>query len=162
MKARIFTDGACSGNPGPGGWALVLNRETTCYTQSGGECITTNNRMELTAVVKAYEEIVSLNDAGVTDEEYELYSDSAYVVNAIKNCWLPRWQMSNWKTTRGDDVKNRDLWERLAWLRNRTKSLGINVDVIKIKGHAGNTFNELADKLAKEEALMVKERAGSL
>lgn len=154
LRVRIFTDGACSENPGPGGWAAVFNTASKCSTISGNEKMTTNNRMELKAVIEAFKKALSKN---LSDAEYELYSDSAYVVNSINNGWIDKWQQNNWKTTKNDDVKNRDLWEELAFLRNRTRSLGIYIKIIKIKGHAGNTFNELVDKLAKEESLKAKE-----
>ena len=155
MKVRIFTDGACSENPGPGGWAAAFNSDSKCSTISGNEKMTTNNRMELMAVIQAYSKVLS--KAQRDDIEFELYSDSAYVVNSINNGWVDKWQRNNWKTTKNDDVKNRDLWEKLAFLRNRARSLGIYIKIIKIKGHAGNTFNELADKLAKEESMKAKE-----
>ena len=122
MKVRIFTDGACSENPGPGGWAAVFNTADKCKTISGNEKMTTNNRMELRAVIEAYTKVLSKKPK--TDVVYELYSDSAYVVNSINNGWIDKWQQNNWKTTKNDDVKNRDLWEQLAFLRNKTKSLG--------------------------------------
>lgn len=153
MKIRIFTDGACSENPGPGGWAAVFNSADRCSTISGNEKATTNNRMELKAVIKALEYILSKRKKA----DYELYSDSAYVVNSINNGWIDKWQENNWKTTKCEDVKNRDLWEQLAILREAIKSANINMKIIKIKGHAGNTFNELVDKLAKEESIKAKE-----
>lgn len=153
LKVRIFTDGACSENPGPGGWAAVFNTASKCSTISGNEKMTTNNRMELKAVIEAFKKVLSKNK----NAEYELYSDSAYVVNSINNGWIDKWQQNNWKTTKNDDVKNRDLWEELACLKNKAESLGVYIKVIKIKGHAGNTFNELVDKLAKEESFKAKE-----
>ena len=162
MKIRIFTDGACSENPGPGGWGAVFNKENECETISGNEQLTTNNRMELKAVIKSFEKIINdTNPEDVYDDdydiEYELYSDSAYVVNAINNRWIDKWQQNNWKTTKGEDVKNRDLWERFAKLRDKILTYGIYVKIIKIKGHAGNTFNELVDKIAKGESMKAKE-----
>ena len=156
MKVRIFTAGACSENPGPGGWAAVFNTASKCSTISGNEKITTNNRMELKAVIEAFKKVLSKN---VNNINYELYSDSAYVVNSINNKWIDKWQQNNWKTTKNEDVKNRDLWEELLLLKNKANSLGIYIRIIKIKGHAGNTFNELVDKLAKEESLKAKEGA---
>lgn len=153
LKVRIFTDGACSENPGPGGWAAVFNTANKCSTISGNEKTTTNNRMELKAAIEAFKRVLIKNK----NAEYELYSDSAYVVNSINNGWIDKWQQNNWKTTKNDDVKNRDLWEEFAYLKNKVESLGIYIQIIKIKGHAGNTFNELADKLAKEESFKAKE-----
>ena len=154
MKVRIFTDGACSENPGPGGWAVVFNTASKCSTISGNEKMTTNNRMELRAVIESYKKILSKKQR--SDTYFELFSDSAYVVNSINNGWINKWQLNSWKTTKGEDVKNRDLWEELADLCNKASSLGVHINIIKIKGHAGNTFNELVDKLAKEESIKAK------
>lgn len=155
MKIRIFTDGSCSENPGPGGWAVVMNTASKCKTISGNEPMTTNNRMELRAVIEAYRKVLTLTHK--LDYEFELYSDSAYVVNSINSGWVDKWQLNNWKTTKNEDVKNRDLWEELACLRDKANKLGVFMKIIKIKGHAGNTFNELVDKLAKEESAKAKE-----
>ena len=155
MRIRIFTDGACSENPGPGGWGAVFNTDSECITISGYELQTTNNRMELQAVVESIKKILTLKVP--EDNDYELYSDSAYVVNAINNCWVEKWKMNGWKTTKLDDVKNKDLWEQFMFYRTRARSLGAYIKFIKIKGHSGNTFNEMVDKLAKSEVLKAKE-----
>lgn len=156
---RIYTDGACSENPGPGGWAAIFNTAYKCKSISGNEKLTTNNRMELKAVIESFKEILRLSKLSKDNIEYELYSDSAYVVNSINSGWIDKWQRNNWKTTKNDDVKNRDLWEEFARLRNEVDSRGICISIIKIKGHDGNTFNELVDKLAKEESIKAKEGA---
>ena len=155
MKIRIFTDGACSENPGPGGWAAVFNLEDKCFTISGNERETTNNRMELKAVIESFKKILSkrLQD----NDDFELYSDSAYVVNSINSGWIDKWRQNNWKTTKGGDVKNRDLWEQFAMLCEELRDRKVSIKIVKIKGHAGNTFNELVDKLAKEETLKAKD-----
>lgn len=159
MKIRIFTDGSCSENPGPGGWAAVFNTENKCDIIKGNEQSTTNNRMELKAVVESLKKILSYNsEKNIEGIEFELYSDSAYVVNAINNCWIDKWFKNNWKTTKDDNVKNKDLWSEFFFLRNKVRASGIYVKVIKIKGHAGNTFNELVDKLAREETLKAKQQ----
>ena len=158
MKIRIFTDGACSENPGPGGWAAVFNSEDKCKMISGNESMTTNNRMELKAVIESFKKILSRFRTR-RDIQFELYSDSAYVVNSINNGWIEKWQKNNWKTTKDEDVKNRDLWEQFVILHDTIKSVGIDVKIIKIKGHTGNTFNELVDKMAKEESMKAKESA---
>lgn len=149
MKLRIYTDGACSGNPGPGGWAMVFNKADSCQTYSGYELETTNNRMELMAVVEALKQIRKeedeLNVQGY--DEVELYSDSAYVVNAINGHWIDNWKANGWKTKRGENVKNVDLWKELD------ATLLKSVKFIKVKGHSGNTFNELVDKLARDESV---------
>lgn len=157
MRVRIFTDGACSENPGPGGWAAVFNTSNKCYTISGNEDSTTNNRMELMAVIKTLEKIVKLESCRTLHNEYEIHSDSAYVVNTINNHWTEKWRANDWKTTKHEDVKNRDLWERFIDLKHELACMDVSVALIKIKGHAGNTFNELVDKLAKEESMKAKE-----
>ncbi len=156
MKVRIYTDGACSENPGPGGWAAVFNTENKCFTITGNEIETTNNRMELRAVIEAFKKIAKTK----SNNEFEIFCDSAYVVNAINNHWIEVWQRKNWKTTKGDDVKNKDLWEEFSAIKNEVCSKGICVTLVKIKGHAGNTFNEMVDKLAKEESMKAKEMRG--
>lgn len=157
MKVRIYTDGACSGNPGPGGWAVVFNTHNDCETLSGNELSTTNNRMELMAVVKACERVLSGKVRGAS---FELFSDSAYVVNAINGCWLDRWQLNGWKTTRGEDIKNKDLWVRFNKVRARLIQKGVKVKITKIKGHAGNAFNEYIDELAKDEVRKAQAQGG--
>lgn len=159
MKVRIFTDGACSENPGPGGWAVVLNTADKCRTFSGNEQMTTNNRMELKAVIEAFRKILEKANPE-RHNEFEIYSDSAYVVNTINNNWIEAWQKNNWQTTKREDVKNRDLWEEFSILRRETRFRGICITINKIKGHSGNTFNELVDKLAREESMKAKERKG--
>lgn len=155
MRVRIFTDGACSENPGPGGWAAVFNTASKCRTISGNEKLTTNNRMELRAVVEVFRKILSKPRR--EDIQYDIYSDSAYVVNTINNNWLEVWQRNNWQTTKHEDVKNKDLWEEFNELRLKAKELGICITLNKVKGHSGNTFNELVDKLAREESIKAKE-----
>lgn len=155
MKVRIFTDGACSENPGPGGWAAVFNTASRCKTISGNEQLTTNNRMELRAVIEVFRIILNKSKPK-NKNEYEIYSDSAYVVNTINNNWLEAWKKNNWQTTKNEDVKNRDLWEEFSKLRDEINNLGICITLNKVKGHSGNTFNELVDKLAKEESMKVK------
>lgn len=157
MKVRIFTDGACSENPGPGGWAVVFNTESKCHTFSGNEQLTTNNRMELRAVIEAFKRIVAKEKQFIEPRhEYDIYSDSAYVVNTINNHWIEAWQKNNWQTTKREDVKNKDLWEQFSKLRAEANKLGVSITLNKIKGHSGNTFNELVDKLAKEESMKAK------
>lgn len=153
MKVRIFTDGACSENPGPGGWAVVFNTAHECHTISGNEELTTNNRMELRAVIEAFKKILS---KGNSENQYDIYSDSAYIVNTINNHWIEAWQKNNWQTTKHEDVKNKDLWEEFSSLRAKANKLGICITLNKVKGHSGNTFNELVDKLAREESMKAK------
>lgn len=155
MKLRIFTDGACSGNPGPGGWAAVFNLESESKTLSGCEVQTTNNRMELIAVVKAISKVVNLKGNGKLQkyDSVEIHSDSAYVVNAINNGWLKSWKKNGWKTSANEDVKNKELWKKLDVLLNSD----IDIKLIKVKGHAGIMFNEMADKEARRMADIAKQ-----
>ena len=156
MKIKMYTDGACSGNPGPGGWAVVVNTETECKQYYGGEPDTTNNRMELTAVIKCLKAIVASKNR---DAQFEIYTDSAYVVNAINHRWLHAWGSHNWHTrATGDPVKNQDLWKMALAYLNTIERCGKNVTLIKIKGHNGNTFNELCDKMAREAAMEIAEK----
>lgn len=154
MLIRVYTDGACSENPGPGGWAMVFNFDDECKTDAGMEKETTNNRMELTAVMKALQKMEQISKH--RNHDYELYSDSAYVVNSINNCWLTKWKLNGWKTTTGSDIKNKDLWLNVDNCLRNLQHKNINLKIIKIKGHAGHTFNELVDKLAKEQSMIAK------
>ena len=132
----IYTDGACSGNPGAGGWGAVLmlgdhKREISGYVPN-----TTNNRMELHAVINA---LAALKRPCVVS----LHSDSAYIVNAFKNGWLTKWQQNGWKNSRKEPVENQDLWIQLLELVNRH-----DVTFVKVKGHSGDEFNNRCDELA--------------
>lgn len=133
---EIYTDGACSGNPGPGGWGVVLRCGHHDKELCGGEsATTTNNRMELTAPIRALE---SLTRQCVV----HLYTDSTYVRDGITK-WLPRWQSNGWQTTAGQPVKNADLWQQLE-----AAARPHEVEWHWVKGHAGNPDNERADQLA--------------
>ena len=152
MKIRVFTDGACSDNPGPGGWAAVFNIKNKCIKISGCEEDTTNNRMELSAVVNVLNKIISWeNHYGNT---YEIYSDSAYVVNAINLKWIYKWKMNHWKTGEFEEIKNKDLWVQVYDALILLKDM--NVEFTKIKGHSGNAFNEMADKEAVRQRDIAK------
>ena len=132
---EVFTDGACRGNPGPGGWGAILryqDREKELY---GGELETTNNRMELTAAIEA---LKALNKPSYVD----VYTDSTYVRDGITK-WLARWQVRGWRTAAKKPVKNKDLWIELADLAERH-----DVHWHWVKGHAGHPGNERADELA--------------
>ena len=135
-KVDIYTDGACSGNPGPGGWGVLIEIDNENIELSGGDRETTNNRMELMAAIKALEEI---------DKDYEitLYTDSNYVKDGITS-WISNWKKNNWKTASKKDVKNKELWIRLdEAIKDKNISWGW------VKGHAGNAGNEQADYLAR-------------
>ncbi|MCL2046145.1 MAG: ribonuclease HI [Oscillospiraceae bacterium] len=145
-KVSIYTDGACSGNPGPGGWASILIYGTTEKVISGGEAMTTNNRMELISVISALEALLEKC-------EVELFTDSQYVANAINLGWLESWEKSNW-TRKGGAVKNIDLWLRLLPLLKKHETT-----IIWIKGHDVNEYNIRCDELAVAESRAYKENA---
>lgn len=149
MKIRIYTDGACSGNPGPGGWAAIILFPKTKQEISGSEEDTTNNRMELKAVIEALK--VAL--AASPDSKIDVYSDSAYVVNAINDKWIKRWSLGGWLTKDGKPVKNKDLWVKINKILNKHKELTF----IKVKGHSSNEYNNLCDKMARAEVKKLKE-----
>ena len=136
----IYTDGACSGNPGPGGWCAILEYQGREKMISGGEESTTNNRMELMAVIVALEALNRPCDV-------EVHSDSQYVVNAFNKHWIDGWKKRGWKTANKQPVKNRDLWERLLTAKSKHK-----VEFIWVKGHAGHELNERCDELATTAA----------
>jgi ribonuclease HI len=134
-EVRIHTDGACRGNPGPGGWGVVLEYGNTRKTLHGGEAHTTNNRMELTAVIRALEALKR-------PCHVQLYSDSRYVLQGITE-WLPGWKERGWKTAAKKPVLNVDLWQALDHQAARHK-----INWHWIKGHSGHPGNEEADQLA--------------
>ena len=136
---ELFTDGACSGNPGPGGWAYLLRHPATGKSRerNGGERATTNNRMELTAVIEGLRALSRPSTV-------ELYSDSQYVLNGLKS-WLDGWKRKGWKTASKQPVRNEDLWRALDALRT-THELRFHW----VRGHAGHPENERVDKLAVE------------
>jgi len=133
----IYTDGACSGNPGPGGWGAILIAGGHRKELSGGEPATTNNRMELMAAIAALEALKA-------PSRVDMHTDSQYVRNGIRQ-WIHAWKQRGWKTADRKPVKNVDLWQRLDAARNRHE-----VEWHWVKGHAGNAENERADELARE------------
>ena len=135
----IYTDGACSGNPGDGGWGAILSYKDKSREISGFEANTTNNRMELTAAIKALEALKK-------PCKVELYSDSAYLCNAYNEGWLETWKANDWKGADKKQVKNLDLWLRLDEL-----SVVHDITYKKVKGHADNENNNRCDKLATGE-----------
>lgn len=138
-QVEIYTDGACSYNPGPGGWGAVLIYNGREKQIAGFEDNTTNNRMELLAAIKALE---ILKEPCIVN----LYSDSAYLCNAMINNWIEDWQRVNFRKGKKDEVKNIDLWIRLVELMKTHK-----VTYIKVKGHADNKYNNICDKLATDQ-----------
>ena len=138
-NVTIYTDGACSGNPGAGGWGAILMHGDVKKEFSGFDPETTNNKMELTAVIEALKKLKK-------PCKVQLYSDSAYVVNALTLGWLENWKASGWRGSDKKSVKNIELWEELD------KLLQIHeVEFIKVKGHADNEYNNRCDALATGE-----------
>ena len=138
MKYIIYTDGACSGNPGPGGWgAVIFDENKKQINISGKETITTNNRMELLAPIMAIKRIKEKS-------EITVYTDSTYLKNGITD-WIKKWEKNGWKSSSNQPIKNKDLWLELNKLISEHK-----VSWNWVEGHSNNEFNNLADKLATE------------
>ena len=138
MKYTIYTDGACSGNPGPGGWgAVIFDEKEKQYNISGNVKDTTNNRMELMAPIMALKKIKSMSNVMI-------FTDSTYVKNGITE-WIKKWEKNGWKSSSKKPVKNKDLWIKLNDLCQKNK-----VQWKWIKGHSSNKYNNLADELATE------------
>lgn len=138
MLVEIYTDGACSGNPGPGGWGVILMAAGKTREMQGYAPQTTNNRMELQAVIE-----------GLAALRYpcqvRLYSDSAYVINAFHQKWLESWKRNGWKNASKQEVSNKDLWQKLDALSQIHQ-----IEWIKVKGHSDNPYNNRCDALAVE------------
>lgn len=147
-QVEVHTDGACLGNPGPGGWGALLRWQAIEREVCGGESDTTNNRMELMAAIGALEALREPCDVILT-------TDSQYVRQGITQ-WMANWVRRGWKTSGGDAVKNRDLWERLHAAASRHV-----VDWRWVKGHSGDPDNERVDQLARDEAIKIKELGGA-
>jgi ribonuclease HI len=134
----MYTDGACSGNPGPGGWGVILIENGREIELSGGENPTTNQRMELTAPIEG------LRALGPGRRRVAIYSDSAYVINCFRDKWYERWRKNGWVNSQKKPVENRDLWERLIALVEQH-----DVTWHKVAGHSGDPLNDRADALAR-------------
>lgn len=145
-RVEVHTDGACLGNPGPGGWAALLRYQGRERELAGGEAATTNNRMELMAAIMGLE---ALTEPCVV----MLQTDSQYVRQGITE-WMPNWVRRKWKTAGGDPVKNRDLWERL-----QAATMRHTIEWRWVKGHSGDPDNERVDELARVQALKFKDMA---
>ena len=143
-EVTIYTDGACSGNPGPGGWAAILIAGNYKKELSGGEALTTNNRMELSGVINGLRALT--RPCKVT-----IYSDSAYVVNAFNQNWIGKWMTNGWKNSAKAEVANADLWKELAVLTATHQ-----VTFSKVKGHADDELNNRCDELAVAESRKFK------
>lgn len=138
QEVIIYTDGACSGNPGPGGWAAVLMYQDNKKEISGAQAETTNNVMELTAVIEGLKMLKF-------PCKVKLYSDSAYVVNAFQQKWIYGWIKKGWVNASKEPVKNKELWQELYHLTQTHE-----VEFIKVKGHADNEYNNRCDELARK------------
>ncbi len=138
-QVEIYTDGACSGNPGPGGWAAILRAQGVEKEISGNENSTTNNRMELTAAIQALQKLKK-------PCRVRIYSDSAYLVSAFNQGWISKWQRNGWRNAAGAPVSNSDLWQALL-----SAAQPHQIEWIKVKGHADNEMNNRCDKLAVAE-----------
>ena len=143
MEINIYTDGSCMGNPGPGGWAAIVLKDEDKKELFGGEKLTTNNRMELTAAINALKYCSSEDSNQLSLKQINIYTDSNYVKDGI-NIWINTWEKNNWKTADKKNVKNVDLWKKLRELTKFQK-----IEWHWVKGHSGDPMNDLADKLAK-------------
>lgn len=140
----VYTDGSCSGNPGPGGWASVIVFGNIEKEISGGDVLTTNNRMELIAAIEALKQLKK-------PCRVRLHSDSAYLVNAFTNGWIESWKRHGWKNSTRQTVSNIDLWQQLDALSEQH-----DIEWIKVKGHSGHKYNERCDALAVKETNLRK------
>ena len=143
MEVKIYTDGACAGNPGPGGWAAIILSGNEKKELFGGEKLTTNNRMELTAAIKALEYCSKRDEKQPSLKHIKIFTDSTYVKDGI-TVWINSWEKNNWKTADKKNVKNIDLWKKLKELTQSSP-----VEWNWVKGHSEDPMNDLADKLAK-------------
>lgn len=139
-EVTVYTDGACSGNPGPGGWGAILMYGPHRKELSGGEPKTTNNRMELLAAIRALQALKE-------PCKVNLYSDSAYLVNGFRQKWVDTWRKNGWMNSRKQPVENQDLWQMLLKEMERHE-----VVFHKVKGHSDNAYNNRCDQLAREAA----------
>ena len=144
MNIEIYTDGSCARNPGPGGWAAVIIENGSKKEIFGSEKLTTNNRMELTATIKALEYVYEKEKKQPSLKYIKIFTDSIYVKDGI-TIWIGKWEKNNWKTSDKKNVKNIDLWKKLKNLTNNT-----SVEWVWVKSHSENLMNNLADSLAKK------------
>ena len=148
MEIKIYTDGACVGNPGPGGWAAIILANNEKKELFGGEKLTTNNRMELTAAIKALEYCNEQEGKQPSLKKIKIYTDSLYLKEGI-TVWINSWEKNNWKTADKKNVKNIDLWKKLIDHKKLHQ-----IEWNWVKGHSNNPMNNLADELAKKATPM--------
>lgn len=166
-KLVVYTDGACSKNPGVGGYSFVVTmdgQKDPLLTLSGGKLETTNNYMELKAITRAMKHMLDYpwfmvdwlgKSRNGKNLDVTIKSDSAYCINAINQGWIHKWKLNEWKTNEGKEVKNKELWEELLYYISKAT---FQLKFVKVKGHSGDKWNELADKLAKEQVNRLKAR----
>ncbi len=150
MSVDIYTDGGCSGNPGPGGWAyVIIDGETIIDEKWGAEKNTTNNRMELSAALEGLNRVMEL---GIKADIFTIYTDSQYLQKGITE-WITNWKKNNWKTSKKEAVKNQELWIALDTLASC-----MNIHWKWVKGHAGNMYNERCDQMTQDAIASVAEK----
>lgn len=161
MRQRIYTDGACT-NDRFGGWSAIFYTHKGVVIYGGNGSETTNNRMELRAIIEALKRIVDYDTwyfgryNKYPDVKYEIFSDSAYCINCICNRWYVEWRNNHWRNAKGDEIKNPDMWDECGTLIEYVQDAGIPVRFFKVKGHSGNPQNDLADMVARSESLKAK------
>ena len=157
MKYEIYTDGACSKNPGPGGYSFIFVKDgKVTYTQKGYSPKTTNNEMELLAIVKALQ--ILKESCSALSLDVTVYSDSLYCLNPINLGWLKTWKQKGWKNSHNQPIANLKLWTILYRILYPQRKSKVTINFVKVKGHSGNKYNELADQLAKS---IIKEKANA-
>lgn len=160
MNYIAYTDGSCLSNPGFGGYAhIIISENGNKIKTSGYREDTTNNRMELYAILNAIETIENLSTPAVKYKStITIYTDSSYCVNTINLGWLYNWKKNGWKNKANQEVKNKDLWKRMDNILENTL---YKIELVKVKGHSGNRYNEIVDKMAKDAACKGKLKYGS-
>ena len=152
-SVKIYTDGACSGNPGPGGWGCIVIKNNKEFELSGGEVNTTNNQMELKACIEGLKYVITKNMYSVP---VIVYADSQYLINGMEKGWVESWEQNDWKKSNGSPVKNPELWKTLLELKRKINN-NSKLLFSWIKGHDGDEYNERCDSLAVEASLQYKE-----
>ena len=152
---HIYTDGACSGNPGPGGWAFAAYTEAhqMLYEKNGGENDTTNNQMELMAMIEAFEFMHAIGN----HISYKFYTDSAYIYNCFKDKWYLGWIKNGWRNAKKQPVANKHLWQRLIKLCEDAQRDCFVFGISKVEGHSTNEYNNYVDKMAVQACQRIKE-----